>query len=72
MRGVLKPLLCEIQSWWEAGYLVNAHTAVVSVVQLARKKLQRILTVLKNRTALIFGLHFFDCCLDHCGLYSDL
>jgi len=23
MRGVLKPLLYEIQSWWEAGYLVN-------------------------------------------------
>ena len=70
MFGVLKPLLYEIRSGWEAGYLVNAHTAVVSVVQLARKQLQRIHTVLKNRTAMIFGLHFFDCSLDHCGLYS--
>ena len=29
-------ILCEIQSGWEAGYLVNAPTAEVTVKHLAR------------------------------------
>ena len=53
-------ILCEIQSRWEVGYLVNAHTAEVAVKHLARKKLQRIaaVTVLKNRMAMIYGFCF--------------
>jgi len=53
-------ILCEIQSGWEAGYLVNAPTAEVAVKHLARKKLQRIaaVAVLKNRRAMIYGFCF--------------
>ena len=32
-------ILCEIQSGWEAGYLVNAPTAEVTIKHLARKKI---------------------------------
>ena len=58
-------ILCEIQSGWEAGYLVNAHTAEVAVKHLARKKLQRIaaVTVLKNRTGYDIRILFLVCSL---------
>ena len=53
-------LLCEIQSGWEASYLVNGHTVEISAAQLAETKMQSIaaVTVLKNKTAMISKLDF--------------
>ena len=66
--------LCSVkyESGWEAGYLVNAHTAVVSVVQLARKKIAENSHSSQEQNSYDIWTSFFYCCLDHCGLYSGL